>query len=104
MSLNLIYLLGSVVLDILANLAIELSNGFKNKRWGITAVLLIMAAFVLLAFTVRTMPLFIAYSIWGILSIAGTAIATWLLLGQAMNKTIAFGLGLLILAVILMRI
>lgn len=104
MSIHIVYLLLSVVLDIIANLAIALSKGFKNKRWALLAILSIMAAFGMLALTVQGMPLFVAYSVWGVLSIVGTAIATWLLLGHAMNKTIALGIALLILAVILMQI
>lgn len=103
MSLPVIYLIGSIVLDILANLALELSNGFKKTKWAVLAVLLIMLAFALLALAVQGIPLFIAYSAWGVLSIAGTAIATWLLLGHAMNKTIVLGLSLLIFAIILMQ-
>lgn len=103
MSLSTIYLIGSIVLDILANLALELSNGFKNKKWATLAVLLIMLAFALLSLAVQGIPLFIAYSAWGVLSITGTAFATWGLLGHAMNKTIVLGLSLLILAIILMQ-
>lgn len=103
MSIHIFYLLISVVLDIMANLSISLSKGFKNKRWGLIGILLIMIAFAMLAFTLQGMPLFIAYSIWGTLSIVGTAIATWLILGQAMNKTIAFGILILVAAVIMMQ-
>lgn len=103
MSAPIWYLAGSIVLDVLANLSLELSKGFKNKVWAALAVLFIMLAFALLALAVQEIPLFVAYSVWGVLSIAGTAIATWLLLGHAMNKTIVIGLSMLILAIILMQ-
>lgn len=103
MSLYVAYLLGSVVLDILANMALSVSDGFKKKRWGVLAVLLIMAAFAFLALAVQGMPLIVAYTVWGVLSIAGTAVATWFFLGQPMNRTIVLGLAILILAVVLMQ-
>lgn len=73
MSLPLLYLLGSALLDILANLALTLSEGFKKKAWEV-------------------------------LSISGTALATWWFLDQPMNRTIVFGIGILILAIVLMQI
>lgn len=104
MSIHLVFLLSSVVLDILANLALVVSNGFKRKSWGIAAIVLIMAAFALLAFAIQGMPLFIAYTAWGVLSISGTALATWWLLDQPMNRTIVLGISLLILAILLMQV
>lgn len=104
MSIHLGFLLGSVILDIMANLALAVSNGFKNKLWGIAAIALIMAAFGLLALAIQGMPLFMAYTAWGVLSISGTALATWWFLDQPMNRTIVFGIMLLILAILLMQI
>lgn len=103
MSLHLSFLLVSVVLDILANVALSISEGFKKKLWGMSAIALIMAAFAFLALAVQGMSLVVAYTLWGVLSIAGTAIVTWWFLDQPMNRTIVLGLALLILAVVLMQ-
>lgn len=104
MSVHLLLLLSSALLDILANLALTLSDGFKKKVWGFSAIALIMGAFALLAFAVQGIPLFVAYTIWGVLSIAGTALATWWFLDQPMNRTIVLGIAILILAIVLMQI
>ena len=104
MSIHFAFLLSSVVLDVLANLALAISNGFKKKAWGVAAIVLIMAAFALLAIAVQGMPLFVAYTAWGVLSIAGTALATWWFLDQPMNRTIVFVIRLLILAILLMQV
>lgn len=104
MSIHVVYLLSSVVLDILANLALAVSDGFKKKFWGLAAIVLIMTAFALLALAVQGMPLFLAYTAWGVLSIAGTALATWWFLGQPMNRTIVFGITILIFAILLMQV
>lgn len=104
MNSALAYLLGSVVLDIIANLSLEHSDGFRRRRWGVLAIVTIMAAFVLLALAVQTMDLFIAYAIWGVLSITGTALATWAVFGQRLNWISWLGISLLILAILLMRL
>lgn len=103
MSIGMLYLLGSVILDIIANLSLEHSQGFKRRRWGMLAVATIMGAFALLALAVQSMDLLIAYAVWGVLSITGTALATWMLFGQRLNWISWLGISLLILAIMLMR-
>ncbi len=34
----------AALVDIMANMALTRSKGFKHKRWGITAIVLVMAA------------------------------------------------------------
>lgn len=104
MSIYMGYVLGSVALDILANLALEKSNGFARRGWGTAAVLLIMAAFALLALAVTGMDLFIAYAVWGVLSILGTSLAVRLVFGHRLNLTSWLGVGILILAILLIRL
>ncbi|GAA3586874.1 MULTISPECIES: SMR family transporter [Marinobacter] len=103
MSIYLGYVLGSVVLDIIANVLLQLSDGFRHKRWGIAAVLCIMAAFALLALAVTGMELFLAYALWGALSISGTALATRWLFNHRLNRWSWTGLAILIVAIILMQ-
>ncbi|MBA4502427.1 SMR family transporter [Marinobacterium marinum] len=103
MSSAMVYLLGSVVLDVIANLSLEHSDGFKRRRWGVLAVVAIMMAFALLALAVQTLDLFVAYAIWGVLSITGTALATWAIFGQRLNWISWLGISVLILAILLMN-
>ena len=35
----------AALVDIMANMALTRSKGFKHKGWGITAIVLVMAAF-----------------------------------------------------------
>ena len=50
------------------------------------------------------MDLFIAYAVWGVLSILGTALAVRLVFGHRLNLTSWLGVGLLILAILLIRL
>ncbi len=103
MNLYFGYVFGSVALDIIANIFLEMSKGFKYKLWGVLAVLFIMAAFVLLALAVRGIDLFVAYAIWGALSITGTAIATRILFKHRLNFMSWVGLALLSFSILLMN-
>ena len=103
MSIYLGYILGSALLDIIANVMLEMSNGFRNKRWGVGAVVFIMAAFALLALAVTGINLFIAYAVWGAISIIGIAIATRILFKHQLNWVSWLGLFILIAAIMLMH-
>lgn len=104
MTVYWLYILGSVIFDIAANVFLEMSHGFKHKRFGILAIVFIMAAFALLTLAVQGIPLFIAYATWGALSISGTALATWLLFGHKLNWVVCFGLVVLILSIVTMQL
>lgn len=99
-----LYILGSVVFDVAANVSLEMSKGFKHKRFGILAVALIMVAFAFLTFAVQGIPLFVAYAVWGALSISGTALATLLLFGHKLNWISCLGLAILILSIVTMQL
>ncbi|MBO1926429.1 multidrug transporter subunit MdtI [Thiomicrorhabdus sp. 6S2-11] len=103
MNVYLGYVFGSVVLDIIANIFLEMSKGFKHKVWGTLAVLFIMGAFVLLALAVKGIDLFVAYTIWGTLSIIGTALATRVLFQHRIHLVSWFGLAILIFSILLMN-
>lgn len=62
---GILFLSVSIVLDVIANLFLKKSDGFKNKSWGFGAVILIVIAFAMLSQAVKTMDLSIAYALWG---------------------------------------
>lgn len=99
-----LYVLGSVLFDIFANVFLEMSKGFSNKRFGFLAIVFIMIAFGFLTFAVQGIPLFIAYAVWGALSISGTALATLLLFDHKLNWISCLGLGILILSIVTMQL
>ncbi|RUO43950.1 multidrug transporter subunit MdtI [Aliidiomarina taiwanensis] len=99
-----LFISGSVVTDIAANVFLEKSQGFRRKRFGFLAIAFIMLAFGLLSFAVQGIPLFIAYAVWGALSISGTALATLVLFGHTLNWISCLGLGILILSIVTMQV
>jgi spermidine export protein MdtI len=65
MSNGILFLSVSIVLDVIANIFLKKSDGFKNKSWGFGAVILIIIAFATLSQAVKTMDLSVAYALWG---------------------------------------
>lgn len=86
----------AALLDVAANLLLARSNGFRNRKYGLAAIALVMLAFTCLAFAVRGLDLPVAYAMWGGFGIIGTSAIGWLVLGQHLNAQAWLGMALLI--------
>jgi spermidine export protein MdtI len=91
------------ILDVAANLASTKSNGFVKRGWGVLSILLVLAAFALLAEAVRGMELAVAYAVLGGTGIFGTAISGRLLFGQKLKPIGWAGLMLVFGAVLVLH-
>lgn len=87
----------AIVLEVVANVLLKYSNGFKNKPLGALSIFFVLAAFTALAQAVKGMDLSVAYAIWGGFGILATVAMGWALFGQRL-KTIGW-LGLVVLIV-----
>ncbi|MEI2301094.1 SMR family transporter [Ensifer sp. MJa1] len=91
------------ILDVAANLASTKSSGFARRGWGVLSILLVLAAFALLAEAIKGMELAIAYAVLGATGIFGTAIAGRLLFGQKLKPIGWAGLALIFGAVLVLH-
>ena len=89
-SLSLLAVIVAALLDIVANLLLAKSQGFRRKFIGFGQ------AFYALSLAVRDMDLAVAYAMWGGFGILGTSIGGWLLLGQRLKPCAWLGMVLLI--------
>ena len=91
------------ILDVAANLASSKSNGFVRRGWGVLSILLVLAAFALLAEAVKGMELAIAYAVLGGTGIFGTAVCARLFFGQKLKPVGWIGLLLVFGAVLVLH-
>lgn len=91
------------ILDVAANLASTKSNGFARRGWGALSILLVLAAFALLAEAVKGMELPVAYAVLGATGIFGTAICGRLFFGQKLKPVGWVGLALIFGAVLVLH-
>lgn len=68
----LVWLVLSVLLDLIANWSLKKSEGFTNKIWGFGAIGFISIAFACMGKTLHVLPLSITYALWSVLGIIGT--------------------------------
>ena len=93
----------AALVDIMANMALTHSKGFKHKGWGMAAIVLVMLAFTLLAQALKEIDLAIAYASWGAIGILGTAVGGAVLFKQKLKPIGWFGLFIVIAAVVVMK-
>jgi len=98
------WLAGAIVLEIVANIFLKLSNGFRRKLYGILSLAAVLAAFSALSQAVEGIDLSVAYALWGGFGIVATVAAGWILFGQRLNRKGWAGLALLVLGMILIKL
>lgn len=101
--LSFAFAVAAGVLDVAANLASTKSNGFARRGWGALSIVLVLAAFALLAEAIKDMDLAIAYAILGATGIFGTAICGRILFGQRLKPIGWVGLVLVFGAVVVLH-
>lgn len=97
-------IVASAFLDILANLFLKKSQGFKHINWGNLAIILAILAFILLYFTLGFVPLSVAYATWGAVGIIGTCVGGFIFFKERLNFIGILGIVIVIVAVILMNL
>ena len=103
MSFYFIIITISALIDVIANLLLKKSDGFKYKIYGISAILLVIVAFVLLSFTLKYVELSIAYSTWGAVGIIGTTLGGYIFYKEKLNYVGILGVVIIVVAVILLN-
>lgn len=97
------YLSVAIVCEVVATMALSASQGLTRL-----SPILIMAAgyalsFAFLALSLREIPLGIAYAIWSGTGIVLITIAGWFLFGQRIPATALFGIGFIMIGVLLVH-
>lgn len=100
----LFWIIAATILSILANWALKLSQGFKNKILGVLAISLISLGFGCMGQAILIMPLAIAYAIWCVLGIIGTALLGLIVFKQKLSMQKYIAIALLGTGVVLMSI
>ncbi|STD20112.1 Spermidine export protein mdtI [Enterobacter asburiae] len=73
----------AIVLEILANVLLKFSDGFRRKLYGLMSIAAVLGAFSALSQAVKGIDLSVAYALWGGFGIAATLAAGWVLFASA---------------------
>lgn len=102
-SVGALFVVLAALLDIFANLCVAASKGFRRIWYAVAAYLLVGGAFYSLSIAVRSMDLAVAYAMWGVFGIIGTALGGWLIFGQKPGPVAWIGMGVMIVGIILLH-
>ena len=94
----------AIVLEILANVLLKFSDGFRRKVYGLMSIAAVLGAFSALSQAVKGIDLSVAYALWGGFGIAATLAAGWVLFGQRLNNKCWVGLRLLLAGMIMIKL
>lgn len=95
---------GAIVLEIIANVFLKFSDGFRRKWYGILSLVAVLAAFSALFQAVKGIDLSVAYALWGGFGIAATLAAGWILFGQRLNHKGWIGVVLLLAGMVMIKL
>ncbi|MCP1643980.1 spermidine export protein MdtI [Pseudomonas citronellolis] len=94
----------AIVLEVIANLLLKYSDGFRRRALGVTSILCVLGAFSALAQAVKDIELSVAYAVWGGFGILATVAMGWALFGQRLVWRGWLGLGLLVTGMALLKL
>lgn len=94
----------AIVLEIIANVFLKFSDGFRRKAYGLLSIAAVLGAFSALSQAVKGIDLSVAYALWGGFGIAATLAAGWIMFGQRLNHKGWLGLVLLLAGMIMIKL
>lgn len=93
----------AVVLEVTANVLLAHSRGFRRRVPAALSIVCVLAAFTLLAQSVRHLDLTVAYALWGGAGILVTAAAGAILFGQHLSNRGLVGIAILLTSLGLLK-
>ncbi|WP_336293205.1 multidrug/spermidine efflux SMR transporter subunit MdtI [Cronobacter dublinensis] len=101
---HILWLLLAIGLEIIANIWLKFSDGFRRPVYGVASLVAVLAAFSALGQAVKGIDLAVAYALWGGFGIAATVAAGWIMFGQRLNRKGWAGLGLLLVGMVIIKL
>lgn len=94
----------AILSETVATTALKASDGMTRIGPSLVVVLGYGAAFVLLAQTLRLMPVGLAYAIWSGVGIVLVTIAGWVLYDQTLDLAALLGMAMIVAGVVVMNL
>jgi len=99
-----LYLFVAIVAEIIATTALKATEGFTRVAPSIVVVLGYGVAFVCLSFTLRTLPVGIAYAVWSGVGMVLISALGWLIYKQSLDAPALFGIALIVAGVLVINL
>jgi small multidrug resistance pump len=98
-----IFLIFAILTETIGTTALKASDGFTRFWPSVILVVAYAASFYLLALTLRTMPVGVAYAIWSGLGIVIIAVIGWFVFRQSLDLPAVIGMSMIIAGIVVMQ-
>jgi quaternary ammonium compound-resistance protein SugE len=99
-----LFLLGAGLLEVLWAFQMKKSAGFTLLVPSVITIVAMIASFALLSFSMRTLPLGTAYTVWTGIGAVGAFLLGVTVLGEALTPTRALAAALIVTGIIVMNL
>lgn len=99
-----LYLSLAIIAEVIATSTLKATEGFTRLWPSVVVVLGYMASFWWLSLTLKTLPVGIVYAIWSGVGIVLVAAAAWVFYRQQLDLPALFGIGLILLGVLVINV
>jgi spermidine export protein MdtI len=103
-AIHLFYLSLSILLEVVANIFLKLSEGFTHKKYMVLSFIFILAAFTALRFAIEEIPLSVAYAVWGGIGLVFNAMIGIFLFKEYLRLWAWFGILLILMGVFILKL
>lgn len=94
-----VILMFAAACEIVWAIALKKSDGFSHMGYGATAVVFMIASFILLAWSMKSLPVGTAYAVWTGLGAVGAALVGMMLLGESRSAGRIASLALVVVGI-----
>lgn len=99
-----IYLAVAILAEVIGTSFLKSSDGFTRLAPSVIVIVSYILAFYLLALTLRTLPVGIAYAIWAGAGVALITMAGYLFFGQSLDVPAIIGICLIVAGVTVINV
>ncbi|MBB4823542.1 small multidrug resistance pump [Sporosarcina luteola] len=98
-----VYLSMAILFEIIGTLSMKLSEGFTKGVPSVLMVVFYILAFASLNFSLKTLPVSVAYAIWSGIGTAAIAVLGYYFFRETLTVTKVIAIGLIIAGVVLLH-
>jgi small multidrug resistance pump len=102
--LGWLYLTAAIVSEVIGTSALAPSQGFTKPVPTIIVLISYGTAFYLLAQTLHTIPVAVAYAVWSGAGVALITLVAWALFGQRLDAFALLGIAMIVAGVLVIQI
>lgn len=93
----------AIVAEVIATSLLKSTEGFTRLWPSVTVFVCYEIAFILLALSVKRIPLGIVYAVWSGVGVALVTLVAWLFMGQTLDTAGMLGVGLIVGGVVVIN-